>query len=111
MAVTAGHAWNSQTVSNAAWEALLPSGSSCEEIVLKVDAASASSLRIAVRCKNGLTLNTVHRFSALTTPVDDFVLAAEEQIPFAGSVDNRIEQVFVRGASGTATFSGTITKA
>lgn len=115
MAVTRGHAWNSQTIDDSAWTPLLPSGSSCEEVVLSVDEASAEALLVAVECdsvrKNVPTLNSIHRFSALGVPVEHFVLAIEAQIPFAASVDNRITQIYVKGDGGTATFSGTVTKA
>lgn len=140
MAVTPGHVWNSQTADDLDWYPLLPEHHhGVEEIVLRVNALSTANLDIAVKCettkKDALSKNSIHRFDANGDPIDFFTLLVGEQVPFAASVDNKIVQVYVRGAGGvgitttvppttttgtgvidespafTATFSGSVTKA
>lgn len=139
---TQGHVWNAAQADDLDWYPLLPDNHhGVEEIVLSVAAegVSEANLDIAVKCettkKDAVTNNSIHRFDANGDPIDFFTLKRGQSIPFAGSVDNKIVQVYVRGAGGagvtttappttttgtgsidespayTATFSGSVTKA
>lgn len=105
---TAGRAWNAQTVANATATQILssPEGG-IEEFVIRCDIASAAGLRVNVRSR----ANSIHAEYASGTATTYFKLAAGESITFAASLDNRINSIIVDGDGGTATFSGTVTKA
>lgn len=98
MAVTAGGAWNAQTVADNTFTEIL-SEIPVQEVFIGCDLGSAASLRVRVRNMRKHTHSTS----------EYAIIGAEKDRTFYGTPDNPIVSVLVAGNGGTATFSGTVT--
>lgn len=110
MAITRGVASGgaAQTVANATWTDILPSGyKGCEAI--QID-CSAQGVFVAVEQRAGAG-DSVHGAISGNTPTAYYDLAADASTVFYGSQENKITRVMVAGNGGTATITWTVVKA
>lgn len=107
MAVTAGRAWNSQTVATATNTQALSGLQGVREFVIGCDAGSAVGLRVNVR--NRVAEQSIHPIYSASNAITYRTIPAGTSMSFAASIDNPINSIIVDGDGGTATFSGSVT--